>query len=251
MQGMTPFYARLRQREHMLGTLLILPAPELAEIAAAAGFDWLWLDMEHGLLDVADVQRAAMAAGAVPCLARVPVNEEAWIKRVLDTGVAGLIIPQVNTPEMAARAVRFTRYPPEGQRSVGMGRAQQYGPGLGSYAARANAELTLLVQIEHIQAVQNLEAILDVPGVDGVIVGPYDLSASLGLIGQVDAPDVRAAVETTRQICARRGVPAGIFAGDVPAAQRALRDGFSLVVLGSDTKTLSDAWTRALSEVKG
>jgi len=247
---MLSFPERLRRRERLLGTILTLPAPELAEMAALAGFDWLWLDMEHGLLDVADVQRAAQAAGAVPCLARVPVNEEAWIKRVLDTGVAGLVIPQVNTPEQAAQAVRFTRYPPQGARSVGLGRAQNYGPGLGSYIARANAELILLVQIEHIQAVQNLEAILDVAGVDGIIVGPYDLSASLGLIGQVDASAVRAAVESVRAACEQRGVPAGIFAADIPAARQALRDGFSLVALGTDGLTLARAWAQALNEIK-
>jgi 2-keto-3-deoxy-L-rhamnonate aldolase RhmA len=246
---MTPFHEQVRRRERLLGTLLTLPAAELAEMATLAGFDWLWLDMEHGLLDVPGVQRAAMAAG-IPCLARVPVNEEAWIKRVLDTGVDGLIIPQVNTPEQAEKAARFTRYPPVGVRSVGMGRAQSYGPGLGAYVARANAELILLVQIEHIQAVRNLEAILDVAGVDGIIVGPYDLSASLNLIGQVDAPEVRAAIETIQAVCDRRGVPAGIFATDVPAARRALRDGFSLVSLGTDVQTLSNTWIRALAEIK-
>lgn len=239
---MNAFRQRLSGRETLVGTIVTLPAPELAEMAAGAGFDWLWLDMEHGLLDVAGVQRAAIAAGSTPCLARVPVNDEAWIKRVLDTGVEGLIIPQVNTPELAQRAARYTRYPPEGVRSVGAGRAHAYGPGFDSYVARANAELVLLVQIEHVQAVENLEAILSVPGVDGVIIGPYDLSASMGKTGQVNDPEVRAKIMHIRETCERRAKPVGIFAGDLPAARRALSDGFRLVAAGTDVMILSSAW---------
>jgi 2-dehydro-3-deoxyglucarate aldolase len=244
------FRARLKPDfPPLLGILVTLPAPEIAEIAAGAGFDWLWLDMEHGLLDVPDVQRAVMAAGEVPCLARVPVNEEAWIKRVLDTGVAGLVIPQVNTAELAARAVEFTRYPPEGRRSVGMARAQGYGMQFASYIARANQELALLVQIEHIQAVENLDAILAVPGLDGVILGPYDLSASMGLLGEVDAPQVRAAIARVRAACSAHKMPVGIYAGDAAAARRALTDGFQLVAAGMDVVVLARALGKLRAEI--
>jgi len=237
----------LQSSRPLAGTILSLPAPELAELAALCGFDWLWLDIEHGLFEAASVQRAAMAAGKTPCLARVPANDEIWIKRVLDTGVAGLIVPQVNTPEQAERAASLMRYPPAGLRSAGLGRAAAYGQDFSGYVARANAELVLLVQIEHIQAVENLEAILAVPGVDGVIVGPYDLSASMGLIGQVDAPAVQAQIGRVRQTCLRRGVPLGIFAASPEAGRRAIQQGFQLIALSTDLSTLGAAWRAALA----
>jgi 2-keto-3-deoxy-L-rhamnonate aldolase RhmA len=235
------FRSKLAQNIPLIGLIVTLPLPEIAEIAAGAGFDWIWLDMEHGLLDVVDVQRAAMAVGFVPCLARVPVNDEVWIKRVLDTGVDGLIIPQVNTVEQAERAVQLTRYPPEGSRSVGISRAHSYGFHFGEYITHANRDLTLLVQIEHIQAVENLEAILAVHGVDGVFIGPYDLSASMNKLGQVDDPQVRSAIKHVQTACGAKGMPVGIFAGGSAAAQRALAEGFRLIAASTDTLVFSSA----------
>jgi 2-dehydro-3-deoxyglucarate aldolase/4-hydroxy-2-oxoheptanedioate aldolase len=169
---MTSILSLLAGRKALIGTILAMPLPEVAELAVRSGFDWLWIDIEHGLFEVADVQRTAMAAGQTPCLARIPMCDEAWIKRTLDTGVAGLIIPMVNTPETAQRAVRAMRFPPLGARSVGLGRAYGYGYDFTDYVESANEELALFVQIEHIQAVENLEAILDVEGVNGVLLGP-------------------------------------------------------------------------------
>ena len=242
---MPSFRDLLKTPNALIGTVIALPAPEAAELAALCGFDWLWLDMEHGMLDVTGVQRAAMAAGETPCLARVPVNEEAWIKRVLDTGVAGLIIPQVNTAEMAQRAVSLTRYPPLGRRSVGLARSAGYGRSFDHYIASANSDLALFVQIEHIQAVENLESILDVPGVDGVIIGPYDLSAGMGKTGQVDDPQVTAQIAHIRETCQRRAVPLGIFAADTAAGLRARQDGFKLINIGTDFSMLGSAWSAA------
>lgn len=243
------FRSRLRNGKPLTGLIITLPVPEISEIAAGAGFDWLWLDMEHGLLDVADVQRAAMAAGATPCLARVPVNEEAWIKRVLDTGVEGVIIPQVNTVEQAERAVGFTRYPPDGRRSVGAARAQGYGVHSSEYIARANRDLTLLIQVEHIQAVENLDAILAVPGVDGVVIGPYDLAASMNQLGPL-GDEVHAAIHQIRATCQAQKMPVGIFAGDAAAARIALADGFDLVVASTDSMVLSRALGQLVKELQ-
>jgi 2-keto-3-deoxy-L-rhamnonate aldolase RhmA len=235
------FRTKLAQDDPLIGLIVTLPSPEVTEIAAAAGFDWIWLDMEHGLLDVVDVQRAAMAAGSVPCLVRVPVNEEVWIKRVLDTGVEGLIIPQINTAEQAECAVQLTRYPPEGNRSVGISRAHSYGFHFGDYIARANRNLTLLVQIENIQAVENLEAILAVPGVDGIFIGPYDLSASMNKLGQVNDPQVRSAIKHVQTACNAKGKPVGIFAADGIATQHALAEGFRLIAASTDILVFSSA----------
>ena len=110
------FKERLQRRDRLIGIILSLPVPELAEICSKAGFDWLFLDMEHGLLEPADVQRICQVADShCSCIARIPINEEVWIKKVLDVGVAGLIVPLVNTPEEAARAVRQSKYPPARQ----------------------------------------------------------------------------------------------------------------------------------------
>ncbi len=233
------FLSRMVAGEAKLGLAITINAPEVAEIAAQAGMDWLWLDMEHGSLDVVDVQRACMAAPGSVCLARVPVNDEAWIKRVLDTGVDGLIIPQVNTAELARRAVDWTMYPPQGRRSVGAGRAHAYGASFETYIQAANRDLLLFIQIEHIDAVNNLDAILDVKGISGVIIGPYDLSASMGLTGQVSAPSVREAIERIRLTCDARNVAVGIFAADEAAARSRLAQGFRMVAAGTDVMFLS------------
>lgn len=247
---MTSFRSRLREPTPLVGTILTLPSPELAEICAQAGFDFLWLDMEHGLLEVKDVQRAVMAAGSTPCLVRVPVNQEAWIKRALDTGAAGVILPQVNSAAEARDAVRWSRYPPEGARSVGIGRAQGYGAGLSAYVETANRETAVLVQVEHVRALENLDAILAADGLDGVIVGPYDLSASMGMTGQVTRPEVVAAVKQVREACSARGIPVGVFAADAVGAGRALADGFRLVAAGMDSLVFSRAMRAMRAEIK-
>jgi 2-dehydro-3-deoxyglucarate aldolase/4-hydroxy-2-oxoheptanedioate aldolase len=246
---MINFRQRLAKGAPLVGTILTLPVPELVEMCARADFDYLWLDMEHGLFDIAALQRGVIAAGNVPCLARVPVNEEAWIKRALDSGVAGLIIPQVNTAEAARSAVRATRYPPQGARSVGIGRAQGYGADFAQYVARANAEIALLVQIEHVQAVENLEVILAVEGIDGLVIGPYDLSASLGMPGRLDDPQVVALIERVLRVCQERGMPVGIFSADASGARRALQAGYRLVAAGLDSLVFSTAVRKLRREI--
>ena len=229
------FKHRLARRERLIGTLLTLPVPEFAEICVEAGFDWLFLDMEHGTLDVQDVQRIAQAvANRCACIVRMPANEEAWIKKVLDTGVDGIIIPHVNTVEQAQSAVRFSRYPPQGERSVALARAQRFGPGFQEYLATANERVALIVQAEHIDAVQNIGDIVNVPGIDAVLVGPFDLSASMNKPGQISDPQVQAAITRVKQACAHKHMPLAIFARDVMTGKRAFQDGFDFVAVGSE-----------------
>jgi 2-dehydro-3-deoxyglucarate aldolase/4-hydroxy-2-oxoheptanedioate aldolase len=238
------FKARLAARERLIGTLLTLPSPEVAEIFASSGFDFLLLDMEHGLLDVQAVQRLVQVIGGrCPGLVRVPLNEEGCIKKVLDIGVSGLMVPQVNTPELARLAVRFCKYPPQGTRSVGINRAHGYGPGFQGYVDRANQDTSLVVQIEHIQAVENVEAIIRTPGVDAALIGPYDLSASMGKIGQLEDPEVQRAIQRVRTACAACQFPLGIYYSDPVRARQSLADGFSFAAVLSDILLLSDAAT--------
>jgi 2-dehydro-3-deoxyglucarate aldolase len=236
------FRTRLKRKEILLGSLLTLPSPEVAEILAMTGLDWLFIDLEHSTMGAGEAQAILQAVGGrVDCLLRLPLNDEIWIKKALDTGAAGIILPQVNTAEEARRAVSLSRYPPQGSRSVGLARAHGYGMKFQEYLERANEEVVVVIQAEHILAVQNIDALVGVEGVDAVLVGPYDLSASMGLVGQVDHPEVRAAIERVRRACQEKGMPLGIFATTTQRASHFLSQGFNLLAVGSDALFLSQA----------
>ena len=245
------FRQRITKREPLLGTLVSLPSPEIAELLAGAGFDWLFVDMEHGLLDFASVQHMVQAAWHLcPSVVRVPSNEPVWIGKALDTGAAGLIFPHISSAEEAAEAVAAGRYPPEGARSIGAARAQGFGSLIEDSVAHANAETTLVAQIEHADAVRAIEEILLVPGVDAVFIGPFDLSASLGRPGDIAHPEVQRAIATVRDACATRGIPCGIFAVDAGAARQAFAEGYSLVCAATETILLGAAAKRLVRECR-
>jgi 2-keto-3-deoxy-L-rhamnonate aldolase RhmA len=245
------FQERLARREPLLGTLLTLPSPEIAEVMAAAGFDWLFIDMEHGLLDFADVQRMIQAAGgACPCIVRVSNNEAILVAKALDTGAAGIIVPHVNTADEAAAAVRAARYPPAGSRSIGVARAQGYGGRLADAIAGDNNRTLVVAQVEHIDAVAGIEAIVRVPGVDAIFIGPFDMSASLGKPGDIGAPDVQAAISAVREACAAQQVPCGIFVVDGAAARQAFGSGQSLVCAATDTLLMASAARRLVADAQ-
>ena len=236
------FRDRLLRGDRLVGTLLSLPSPELAEIASAAGFDWLFLDMEHGALDPGDVLRLVQAArGPCACLVRIPENREMWVKKALDAGAAGVIVPHVNEAAEAASAVRWSKYPPEGERSVGFTRANLYGARFQDNVETANRETVVVAQVEHIDGVRAIDSILSVPGVDAVFVGPYDLSASMGKPGRIQDPDIRRAIRSVASACAARKVPVGIFAAGLPASAKALREGYTLVCSGIDVGLYSES----------
>ncbi len=236
------FRKRLAQKETLLGTLLTLPSPDLAEVLALTGLDWLFVDLEHSTMDAAAAQAILQAvAGRLDCLIRVPLNDEVWIKKTLDTGATGIIVPQVNTVEEAERVVRFSRYPPQGERSVGLARAHGYGADLQGYLTRANAEVVVVIQAEHILAVQNIEALVAVEGIDAILVGPYDLSNSMGLVGQVEHPDVQAAIEHVRQVCQAHGIPLGIFTANIERAADLRAQGYTLLAVSTDALLISQS----------
>jgi len=245
------FRRKMMAGETLLGTVLGMPSPELAEICARVGLDWLFIDMEHGQIDALGLQRIAQATqGKCACLARLPVNEDIWFKKALDVGIAGVIVPLVNTAADARRAAASSKYPPVGTRSVGLARAHGYGPGFKEYVEQANQNTTLIVQIEHIRAVENLEEIIAVPGVDGVLVGPFDLSASLGVPGKVDDPRVTAAIDRVAQVCLSRGTALSIFAGDLGFARRWMARGFHMLAVTSDMTLFGQAVSGMIREMK-
>jgi len=236
------FRARLRQRERLVGTMLTIPAPAIAEMCADAGFDWLFVDMEHGALDLHDVERIAQAVGErCACVVRAPSNDRVWIGKILDLGVAGIIVPQVNSAEEAARAVRAAKYPPQGTRGVGIGRAARYGAQLHEYLARANDETAVIVQIEHVDAVRNVESIAQVQGVDAFMIGPFDLSGSFGKPGHIGDADVQTAIAETRETAFAHNLSVSVFCPTLEQARRAQSEGYNLMLVGADSLLLGDA----------
>jgi 2-dehydro-3-deoxyglucarate aldolase len=245
------FRSRLKRGERLLGTLVTLSSPEVAEILAEAGFDWLFIDMEHSPLDVREAQSILQAVGErCACVLRVPLNDEIWIKKALDIGATGLIIPQVNSRQEAERAVRFCKYPPQGSRGVGVARAQGYGARLQDYLDSANEEIAVIVQAEHIDGVSRIEEIVGVAGVDAVLVGPYDLSASMGKIGNVTDAEVQTAIARVKVACASVRMPIGIFAATAEAAKPFMNEGYSLIAVGIDTLFLVEAANQLVRQLR-
>ncbi len=229
------FRSRLRRREVLIGTIASLNAPEAVEILASCGFDWLFLESEHAPLGPADLQHLIIAAHGLPCVVRLPNHDEIGIKRSFDAGAAGIIAPQVNTAAQAAAIVAYAKYPPLGRRGVGVARANGYGYTVAEHVARANDETAVIVQAEHIDAVSNIEAIVQVAGLDAIFVGPYDLSASMGKLGQLDHPEVVAAIARVAQVTLAAGLALGFFATAPEWVTPRMREGFSLVACGVDT----------------
>jgi 2-keto-3-deoxy-L-rhamnonate aldolase RhmA len=243
--------SRLRAGHTLLGTMVTLPTAATAEILAAIGFDWLFVDAEHGPLETRELAAILQAVSdKVACIVRVPAADEVAIKKALDLGAAGVIVPRVDTPEQAAAVVRFARYPPEGERGVGLARAHGYGFGFKPYVESANEQIAVIVQAEHARAVENIDAIARVAGVDAVLLGPYDLSASLGKMGQVDDPAVVAAIARVTDACRAAGMPLGYFGITAAAVRPYVERGYTLIVAGVDTLFLGAGAKALLAELR-
>ncbi|MCX6578708.1 MAG: aldolase/citrate lyase family protein [Candidatus Aminicenantes bacterium] len=245
---MTTFKQKLRQKLPLIGTIQELPAAEVTEILASAGFDWLFVDMEHSAIDISCMQHILQAGQRhCPCIVRSPSHEEVWLKKILDAGADGIIIPLVNTAEEAKRVIRFCKYPPEGGRSIGIARAQGYGMNFREYVAEANEKIAVILQMEHIDAVKNIDAIVKVPGIDALFIGPYDLSGSMGMTGQVNTPEVRRQIEILGNACIAAGLPMGIFTTDPAEVKPLMEKGYSLIAVGIDAMILGKAAKETLN----
>jgi 2-keto-3-deoxy-L-rhamnonate aldolase RhmA len=180
-----------------IGSWITLNNPSVAEIMADAGFDWLCIDMEHSVTDYFEAQQLIMAiqSKGIKAFVRVGENNQRIIKRILDAGADGIIVPSVNSFSDAVKAVQSVKYPPIGTRGVGLARAQSYGFGFEEYKLGKAKEIVLIAQIEHINAIKDLEEIINVDGIDGTFIGPYDLSGSMGKPGMWDDDDVKKALD--------------------------------------------------------
>ncbi|MFV3127104.1 aldolase/citrate lyase family protein [Niveispirillum sp. KHB5.9] len=238
------FKQALAERRLQLGLWQALASPVTTELCAGAGFDWLLLDGEHGPGDIPMLLAQLQAAAPFPThpVGRVPVGEAWIIKQYLDIGFQTLLVPMVETAEQAAGLVRACRYPPDGVRGVGSGivRASAFNRTAG-YLADADAQICLLVQVETKLGVENLKAIAATPGVDGVFIGPADLSAALGHRGNPGHPAVQAVIEASLTIIRDAGKAAGILMADTNLARRYIDLGFTFIAVGSDVGLLVKA----------
>lgn len=229
--------------ETQIGLWVSLGAATVAEILAHSGFDWLVVDTEHAPNELPDVvaQLRVTDGGAAEAVVRPAWNDMVVIKRLLDAGAQTLLIPFVQTEDEARDAVRSMRYPPDGVRGVATApRANRYGR-VKDYVGRVNDELCLLVQVETASAVDRIGAIAAVDGVDGIFIGPSDLAADLGHLGDSAHEDVQAAIRAAVDACKAAGKPAGILAPVEEDARRYLEWGFTFVAVGSDLGLLRAA----------
>lgn len=246
----TTFIDKINNPSPAIGTIVTLETPDVAEMLSLCGFDWLFIDMEHGPLSLATTQHIIQAIGGnCSSIVRVPENSAVWIKKALDTGCDGIIVPQVKSAEDVRLAVTAAKFPPQGSRSVGIARAHGYGMSFTEYVASANDKIALVILVEHIDAVNNLEEILAVPGIDGVLIGPYDLSGSMDMLGQVTSEPVRSAIAEIKRKGQERSVPVGMFVMKAEDAQKEIDDGCKFIVVGMDSVLLWNAAKNALDTV--
>jgi 2-dehydro-3-deoxyglucarate aldolase len=239
-----------------IGSWINTASPVVAEIMAASGFDFLVVDAEHSAVDFEKSQQLfqAIRAGNPNCIpmVRMPGNQYQDTKRYLDAGAMGVIAPLITTRQEAELLVRSVKYPPMGERGVGYGRSHGYGFDFDQYMARANNDTFVCVQIEHIRAVENLDDILSVEGINAAFIGPYDLSASMGITAQFDKKDYKKAVATILQKCGEHGIMAGIHVvqPDADEVHKRMEEGFSMIAYSLDITMIGKACRDGLKSIK-
>jgi 2-dehydro-3-deoxyglucarate aldolase/4-hydroxy-2-oxoheptanedioate aldolase len=248
---MNAFRESLGQGKPLIGTLVTLGLPAVAEMISHCGFDWLWIDMEHSPLSLDQVQQLIQAKSEqVAAMVRIPVNDETWIKRVLDLGADGIVVPQIKTPDEAEQAVAAAKYPPRGRRSVGLARASLFGMDFAKHVGEANEQSLVFLQIEHVEGVRNINSILNVKGIDAIVIGPYDLSGSLGKLGDIQNTQVQESIQKVQKACQQHKVPIGIFALQPEQGKAYLSQGFQLLALGVDVHYLWNGAKASLELVR-
>ena len=235
---------KLRNNKPTFGSWLTIGHPAIVEILASAGFEWLTIDMEHTTIDLAKAQEliTVIQANGMEALVRVSKNEEVIIKRVLDAGANGVIVPMVKSREDAQQAVDYVKYPPVGKRGVGLARAQKYGIGFEQYKKWQEEGTVIIAQIEHIDSVRNIDDIILTPHIDGTIVGPFDLSASMGMPGEYHKQEVIDALKYVEDRCMALNKPLGfhVINPDYRDIQETLHKGYTFLAFSLDFFFLGD-----------
>jgi 2-dehydro-3-deoxyglucarate aldolase len=221
---------------------------------AAAGFDWLVLDMEHSVLELSEIQMLIQVLDGKECpaIVRLTSNHPDQIKRVMDAGATGVMVPMIKSAADAKTAVQAVYYPPRGQRGVGLARAQGYGAKFQQYRDWLEKNAVIVVMIEHIDAVNSIDSILSVDGIDAYIIGPYDLSGSMGRIGEFNHPEVTSAIERVLEAGNRLGKPGGIHVvePDQDELRQRIAAGFSFIGYGLDIRILDTLCRSHIQSIK-
>ena len=229
---------KLKNNSLTIGSWLTIGHTSIIEIMATAGFDWLTIDMEHSAITLDKAQELILAIQSkdMDALVRVGKNDELIIKQVMDAGADGVIVPMVCSKDDAERAVASVKYPPFGKRGVGLARAQNYGIGFNEYKEWLNNDSIVIAQIEHKKAVGNIEEIISVDGIDGIIIGPYDMSASFGIPGELDSPILLKAIKKVEIACKSSNFPLGfhVIEPEHKDLQEKVKLGYSFIAFSLD-----------------
>lgn len=245
---------KLKNNELTIGSWIMMGNQMSVEVMALAGFEWLVVDIEHTSIsmETAQILIATIQANNMKALVRVSKNEEVVIKKVLDMGADGIIVPMVNSKEDAKQAVGFAKYPPFGKRGVGLYRASKYGIGFEEYKKWVDEELVIIAQIEHIDAVNNIDEIIQVEGIDGTIIGPYDLSGSMGFPGEFEREDVKDAITKVLDSCKKYSLPSGFHVVDTEPDELNMKiaQGCTFLAYGIDYFFMRDAAMNGMKQIK-
>lgn len=246
--------SKLARSELTIGSWITLGHTAIAEIMAAAGFDWLVLDMEHSVLELNEVQTMIQVLDGkhCPAIVRLTSNHPDQIKRVMDAGATGIMVPMIKSATDAQTAVDAVYYPPRGQRGVGLARAQGFGANFSAYQHWLEHNAVIVAMIEHIDAVNAIDSILAVPGIDAYIIGPYDLSGSMKRPGELDHPDVQAAINNIHEAgrCANKSGGIHIIEPDLTALQQRIQCGFNFLGYSLDIRILDSICRTHLQQIR-
>jgi len=245
---------KITANELTVGSWITIGHNSIVEIMATAGFDWLAIDMEHSAITLDNAQEliTVIQSKNIGSFVRVGENSSLIIKRVMDAGADGVIVPMVNSKEDALQAVNAVKYPPEGNRGVGLARAQNYGIGFDEYKEWQSKNSVVIAQIEHIQAVEKIDEIISVEGIDGVIIGPYDLSASLKIPGELENEELTGAINHVKSVCKVHNHPFGfhVIKPDYKEVKIKIDDGYSIIGFSLDFFFLGEKARNEMLKVK-
>ncbi|EAK0951523.1 2,4-dihydroxyhept-2-ene-1,7-dioic acid aldolase [Campylobacter lari] len=245
---------KLQNNKLTIGSWISIGHPCIAELMSNVGFEWLVIDFEHTSMNYETVQNliTTIQSKKIKALVRVCKNEEVIIKKVLDMGADGIIVPMIKNKADAIKAVEFAKYPPVGKRGVGLFRAQNYGLKFEEYKQWVDEDLIIIAQVEHYEAVENIEEIIKTDGIDGIIIGPYDLSGSLGFPGEYHRVEVKEAIAKVLKCCKRYNIPSGfhVIETDPKKLQEKINEGCTFLAYSIDFLFLSDNAIKGMEIIK-
>lgn len=246
---------KLKNNELSIGSWITIGHTAVVDVMASAGFDWLVVDLEHTSIDLNTAHNliATIQSHGMKALVRVSKNEEVIIKKVLDMGADGIVVPMIKSKEDAQEAISYAKYPPVGNRGVGLFRAQKYGTGFDEYKKWVKDELVIIAQIEHFEAVDNIKEIITTDGIDGVIIGPYDLSGSMGYPGEYHRKEVKEGIAKVLRVCKEENVPSGfhVIESNPQKLQERIDEGCTFLAYSVDFFFLGDNARDGMRKILG